>query len=101
MAELNDRHASLRQEAALLQEEIAAGTLSDAQIAELTEAFAGDVWLGIEKATLEDKRRIFDLLAVEVLIAADRQARVTCRLPVDAAPIALLPTTSSSGAPTR
>lgn len=92
MDEVNARHERLTQERAILVEEIAAGTLSDAQIEAVLKTFERDAIVGIENATLQDKRNVFDILDMRVIVNEGHQASVHCRLPVPVETFELHPT---------
>ncbi len=97
MEEVNERHEQLTQEYATLSEEVAGETLSDAEIEAVLETFEEDAIVGIENATLRDKRRVFDILQLEVVVSEGHKASVHCRLRVPEGPINLHPTRRCCG----
>ncbi len=60
---------------------ISTQTLTDENIATALK-FREDVMAGLQNPTFEDKRRVFELLRVEVTVTADKKATIKCLVPV-------------------
>ena len=78
---LEKRHAALTQERDNLLADLDTETLSDTDIA-ATLQFREDVMMGMQNPTFEDKRRVLELLQVQVGNLGDGQAKATCRIPI-------------------
>lgn len=82
--EVNQKHAKLTRERDRLQVEIEAGALTDDQIDQAMN-YRRDVIEGLKHATPEDKRAMFELLQVEILVKG-YAVTVHCRVPMGAEP---------------